>query len=102
MLHIIYRVGANMFTERITQVAAQLQVVDQFIDDLDLGVDIFFKKDVEGNEANGECYAESNGHIIPAVLKIIVDSGNRYGHRQRIYKYQDTQFHTVKLRFVRN
>jgi len=71
--------------------------MDQFINDLDLGVDILFEQYIEGYEADGKRQAKGNSHIIPTMFKVIVDRRDSNSNRQGIYKNKYAQFHTSKV-----
>src|SRR5690606_18561287 len=69
LLYIINRIVAGLFAQRLFQVFAQFKVMYQFIDDLDLAVDITFDQIVEDQKTGYKRNGKSKSQIVPAVLK---------------------------------
>ena len=81
--------------EILAQVAAQLKIMDQLVNQFYLGVDVFFYQIIENKKTGDNSYQESDCNIVPAVAEIIVYDGKGYGNRSRTDQYQYTQFHAL-------
>src|SRR5690606_892924 len=70
LLNIINRIIAHLLTQRLFEVFAQLQVMDEFINELDFTVNITLKQIIESEEADGERDDKRNNEMLQAMLKI--------------------------------
>jgi hypothetical protein len=70
-----------MVANGILQIFTQFKVVDEFINDLDLGNNVFFYQVIKKHKTGYNSCRKGNRNIVPTMPKIKVNHRNGDGYR---------------------